>query len=256
MVLGIESFRKWFAEYADQYVVIGGTACDLLFGENGLEFRATKDIDIVLIIENLTPAFGVQLWEYIITGDYKHINKSASEPQFYRFTNPKSKEFPFMIELFSRRNEEIALPENATLTPMPIDDELSSLSAILMDDDYYQLVLNGAMQIDGIPLLDAGRLIPLKAKAWLDLSARREAGENVDSRDIKKHKNDVFRLSILLTPETKIIVPDSIYTDLTNFLSAMETETVDLEKYGIRNKNQKEILDRIATAYIKEHRNP
>lgn len=252
MILGIESFRQWFADYAGQYVIIGGTACDLLFSEDGLAFRATKDLDMVLIIENLTPAFGTRFWEYISIAEYEHINKSTGEPQFYRFTNPKSKDFPFMIELFSRRNDAITLPENAALTPLPLDEELSSLSAILMDDDYYQLLLDGTMLIDGIPLLDAGRLIPFKAKAWLDLSARREAGENVDSRNIKKHKNDVFRLSILLTPETRIIVPDSIHADLSDFLSAMKTESVDLEQFGIRNQDQKEILDKIAAAYIKK----
>ena len=51
MVRGIESFRDWFHDYEDQYVIIGGTACDLLMTEEGLDFRATKDIDMVLIIE-------------------------------------------------------------------------------------------------------------------------------------------------------------------------------------------------------------
>lgn len=97
-----------------------------------------------------------------------------------------------------------------------------------------------------------GRLIHLKQKHGSDLSARREAGENVDRRNIKKHKNDVFRLSILLTTETRIIVPDSIHADLSDFLSAMKTESVDLEQFGIRNQDQKEILDKIAAAYIKK----
>ena len=41
MVTGLESFRRWFAEYTDQYTIIGGTACDLLMSEDGLDFRAT-----------------------------------------------------------------------------------------------------------------------------------------------------------------------------------------------------------------------
>lgn len=32
-------------------------------------------------------------------------------------------------------------------------------------------------------------------KAWLDLSERKAAGEDIDSKNIKKHKNDVFRLA-------------------------------------------------------------
>ena len=47
MIRGIENFREWFRGYEDQYVIIGGTACDLLMTEEGLDFRATKDIDFV-----------------------------------------------------------------------------------------------------------------------------------------------------------------------------------------------------------------
>lgn len=33
MVTGIESFKEWFREYKDHYVIIGGTACDILMAE-------------------------------------------------------------------------------------------------------------------------------------------------------------------------------------------------------------------------------
>ena len=252
MVSGIESFKKWFTGYGDQYAIIGGTACDLLMSEDGLDFRATRDIDMVLIIESLTHEFGIRLWEYIITGGYEHKNKSTGEPQFYRFINPKSRDFPFMIELFSRRSEAIVLPEDAVLTPLPLDNELSSLSAILMDNDYYRFLLDGKVLIDGIPVLDAGHLIPLKAKAWLDLFGRKAVGENVDSKNVRKHKNDVFRLSVLLTPETKITVPESVYADISDFLSAMETEQIDLKEFGIRTQTKEEVLGKIAAVYVKE----
>lgn len=139
MVGGVESFRKWFAEYTDQYTIIGGTACDLLMSEDGLDFRATRDIDMVLIVESLTSEFGRRFWEYVQAAGYEHRNKSTGEPQFYRFSKLSSREYPYMIELFSGRVDAIELPEDAVLTPLPLDDEISSLSAILMDADYYQL---------------------------------------------------------------------------------------------------------------------
>ena len=37
MVRGIDSFREWFKGYEEQYVVIGGTACDLLMADIMLE---------------------------------------------------------------------------------------------------------------------------------------------------------------------------------------------------------------------------
>ena len=49
MVPGIDSFKEWFKGSEEQYAIIGGTACDILMTEEGLDFRATKDIDLVLL---------------------------------------------------------------------------------------------------------------------------------------------------------------------------------------------------------------
>ena len=249
MVSGVESFRKWFAEYTDQYTIIGGTACDLLMSEDGLDFRATRDIDMVLIVESLTPEFGRRFWEYVKAAGYEHRNKSTGEPQFYRFSKPSSREYPYMIELFSGRVDAIELPEDAVLTPLPLDDEISSLSAILMDADYYQFRREGKTVLNDIPVLDAAHLIPFKAKAWLDLTERNRNGEHVDSKNIRKHKNDVFRLSILLTSDIRVILSAAIRSDLEKFFSAMEAETIDLKAFGIRSQSQQEILQKLKTIY-------
>lgn len=84
MVTGIESFREWFRGNEEQYTVIGGTACDILMAEEGLPFRATKDLDIVLIIEALDAEFGRKFWNYVKAAGYEHCNKSSGMPQFYR----------------------------------------------------------------------------------------------------------------------------------------------------------------------------
>lgn len=249
MVSGVESFRKWFAEYTDQYTIIGGTACDLLMSEDGLDFRATRDIDMVLIVESLTPEFGRRFWEYVKAAGYEHRNKSTGEPQFYRFSKPSSREYPYMIELFSGRVDAIELPEDAVLTPLPLDDEISSLSAILMNADYYQFLREGKTVLNDIPVLDAAHLIPFKAKAWLDLTERNRNGEHVDSKNIRKHKNDVFRLSILLTSDIRVILSAAIRSDLEKFFSAMEAETIDLKAFGIRSQSQQEILQKLKTIY-------
>ena len=42
MVIGLDLFRKHFAGFEEQYVLIGGTACDVLFeSNNGL---TTEDV--------------------------------------------------------------------------------------------------------------------------------------------------------------------------------------------------------------------
>jgi hypothetical protein len=70
MVKGLGVFQDWFAPYADQYVLIGDTAASLTMEEAGLTFRATKDLDIVLHVEALTPAFGAAFWRFVEAGGY------------------------------------------------------------------------------------------------------------------------------------------------------------------------------------------
>lgn len=203
MINGFSTFKEYFKGFENQYVVIGGTACDLIMESEELPFRATKDLDIVLIVESITPEFGRRFWEYVKEADYQHINKSTGEAQFYRFSYPKSKDYPYMIELFSRNPYYIWLTEDAIITPLPMEEEVSSLSAILLNQAYYELLKGGRIMVDGMPILKTTCLIAFKAKAWLDLRERKLNDEHVDSKNIKKHKNDVFRLAQLITAKTR-----------------------------------------------------
>lgn len=102
MINGFTKFKERFRGFENQYVIIGGTACDLIMENEELSFRATKDIDMVLLVESMTVEFIKQFWSYVKEAGYEHINKSTGNAQFYRFTAPKNKEYPYMIELFSR----------------------------------------------------------------------------------------------------------------------------------------------------------
>ena len=79
MVTGLNSFKECLSAYTEQYTIIGGTACDLLMTENGIDFRATKDVDMVLIVEALAAEFGAAFWNYIKEAGYEHKNKSMPE---------------------------------------------------------------------------------------------------------------------------------------------------------------------------------
>ena len=249
MVNGFSKFKEKFQGFADQYVVIGGTACDLLMEHENLAFRATKDIDIVLIVEAITKEFGAAFWEYVQEAGYEHKNKSTGNTQFYRFTSPKSREYPCMIELFSKKPDFSLADENAVLTPLPIDDEISSLSAILLNDAYYDLLKKGQEILDGIPILKTTCIIPFKAKAWLDLTEKKAQGETVDSKNIKKHKNDVFRLGQLVSAEAKQELSEDIRNDIQRFLLAMEGESIDTKALGIRGTDQKSIISVLRHCY-------
>ena len=67
---GLNKFREFFEEYDNNYVLIGGTACAIIFNEIGENFRATKDLDIVLIVENINDEFGRKLWDFIKNAGY------------------------------------------------------------------------------------------------------------------------------------------------------------------------------------------
>jgi glutathionyl-hydroquinone reductase len=68
MVEGLQLFGQHFKAFSDQYVLIGGTACDLAFDRVGLDFRATKDLDIVLCVEALSRPFAQEFWSFVRAG--------------------------------------------------------------------------------------------------------------------------------------------------------------------------------------------
>jgi len=72
--------------------------------------------------------------------------------------------------------------------------------------------------LQGITVARPEYLIPLKIKAWLDLSERRSRGESVDSRNITKHLKDIAILFNILDPEVSLSVSAGIAHDLTVFL--------------------------------------
>ena len=121
MVNGFLKFKEKFQGYENQYVIIGGPACDLIMENEELPFRATKDIDIVLIVES--------------------------------------------------------------------------------------------------------------------------------SKNIKKHKNDVFRLAQLITANTKQALNPEIAEDMKNFLLEMIDEEVDLKSLGIKGTDSKKIIEMLYQCY-------
>lgn len=249
MVRGISLFTEHFAEYTDQYVVIGATACAASLEPNDLPSRATKDIDLVLIVEALTDAFVRAFWQFIRKGGYQNRLKSSGTPQFYRFDKPVNQEYPEMLELFSRKPDQLVLTGASHLTPIPVTEELSSLSAILLDDDYYRLILEGRYIMDGLSCLKPEYLIVLKAKAWPDLSQRKHEGQHIDGRDIAKHKNDVLRLYQVLEPETRVSLPDRIINDMDLFIRQLTIESSDLKKLRIPIKDLQEVIDVLRKTY-------
>lgn len=251
MVHGLEKFKEYFRDYANQYVIIGGTACDILMNELGASFRATKDLDIVLIIEKLDLSFGEAFWKFIEDGGYEHREKNEGMNQFYRFKNPKDSSFPKMIELFSKQQSNINLKFNTGLTPIHIDDSITSLSAILLNDDYYDLLLREKRDLDGCSLIEIETVILFKIKAWLDFKSREESGKHVDLRNLKKHKNDVFRLLVNVSPTRRIETSKEIKSDVIHFVELIKLERPNLKQLGLGKTSLDELLETIDHVFLK-----
>jgi hypothetical protein len=250
MVKGLDVFREYFADQADQFVLIGGTAATLAMEDVGLEFRATKDLDIVLHIEALTPNFGRTFWTFVEKGGYEIRQASGTgKPVFYRFQKPADTRFPAMLELFCRSPDGIQLAAGSHLTPIPLDEGVASLSAILLDDGYYSFIIEGRRGSEGLAWIGADRLIPLKAKAWLDLTERKEKGEKIDAKSVRKHANDVIRLSQLLAPEPTIQIAANIFEDMTRFLDGLRADGSYNPKSVEINVSLSDLTERIAQTY-------
>lgn len=247
MAHGLELFRERFAKHHKSYVLIGGMACKIADDD----FRATKDLDIVLIAEELNEEFTADLWDFIIEAGYQHLNKGTGEPQFYRFDKPTSLDYPYMLELFSREPDLLTIPEGITLTPIPLEDPVSSLSAILLDNDAYRFIREGQTVLDGLSILPATHIIPLKAQAFIDLSQRKqESPDSVDSKQIKKHKNDIFRLLSSLTGEERITLPKLLDEAFGEFLTQMEQAVIPKDILKPSGLNQAEAVSILKTIYL------
>ncbi len=165
---------------------------------------------------------------------------------FYRFTEGKFG-YPTMIELFSRKLGYLLEIEEGII-PIHIDDDTSSLSAILLNDDYYKFMMSGRRVVDGIGVLGAEHLIPFKMYAWINLLERKRAGEHVNEKDLKKHKYDVFRLLQIVTAGTKVesegLVTESIhrYIEEISVLDELEARLLQMGMPFDRDK-ERNMLD-------------
>lgn len=249
MVRGLELFEKTFAPFPTSYVLIGGTACTLAMEERGFDFRMTKDLDIVLCVEALENKFIEAFWKFVKTGNYQYQQQSTGKKLFYRFYNPQDSTYPRMLELFSRKPDAITLRENAHLTPIPASEEISSLSAILLNDDYYRFIHEGKQKVEGLSTLAYTHLIPLKARAWIDLSSQRDLGIHIDESDIRKHRNDVIRLSRLLTPGTRIFLSPFIRQDMLAFLEKIKKTPIDIKALGVIHTDFNGIIAVLSQVY-------
>ena len=247
-VIGIDEFAKFFAGYEDCYTIIGGAACEILMSQTPIDFRATKDIDMIILFEDRFKEFAALFWNYIKEGGYTYGWKNSDEPHFYRFTDPKDG-YPKQIELFSRKpNYHLEAPNS--IIPIHIADDVSSLSAILLNDDFYEFMLKGRTVIQGLSVLSTSYIIPFKMMAWINLMKEKSDGKHVNSRDLRKHKNDVFQLFQIVPEGERVEVTGAVADSVDRFLELIIHENIVFSNLGIESDIETEVRALRAT-YIR-----
>jgi hypothetical protein len=195
-----------------------------------LEFRATQDIDMILLVDSPRfNEFADQLLKFIDDGDYSCEERANGTKRLYRFKEPRTAGFPAMIELFSR----------------------NALN--------YNFAMQGREEINGVWTLQASYLIPLKMYAWINLDAEKRSGRTIEEYDLNKHKYDVFRLLPLVREGENVACSEEIRKDVSKFIDAMTDEALPAE--GIfgdwaleemrTNFDKDRDLDRLRKIYLK-----
>ena len=242
---GLVKFREAFAEYSENYVVIGGAACDITMTNTVVRPRATHDIDMIVIVENMTEAFANRFWQFVREAGYR--------PEKYRFLDGKDG-YPEMIELLSRHPDVLGEPKGFVIEPIPTDEDVSSLSAIIMDDDYYHFTIAHSQLTDGIRHANSAALIALKARAYLNPMADKRDGKHVNTKDIKKHRSDILKNVVIMT-EDNIEAPASIVACIREFVASIRADWSTLAEPLSKSLGQDEafvtgLLDQLDELFI------
>ena len=227
---GLEKFKEYMSGFRSHYVVIGGLATVLTLEDRNLPARATKDVDMIIICQPEAQQYMKRFWEFIKAGGYKlwkPDDEEGTHPCFYRFVKPEDRAFPAQIELFSKVPEYVEVPVDVHIVHIPMEGYTSSFSAIIMDEAYYDFAIEHSEIVGDIRILKPEALIVLKAVAYNENLRRKEAGANVDQRDIDKHKKDVYRLAYVFDGSERFEVNETIKAQMKAFISEVEKSPID-----------------------------
>ena len=229
IVSGIQQFERAFAPFSDSFIVIGGSACRAVLSDGPIQPRRTRDIDMVLVLENVGKDFISAFWKFIKEGGYKFASRKNAEGEvkyvFYSFVGG-SEGYPSQIEILSKPVGGIGQPADYHIEYIEIDEDYSHLSAIILNPDYYAYLTTHYVVREGIRYASPDSLICLKTLAYMNLSAERAAGKQVNSDDLKKHRRDVMMAVASLDPTEVFEVSAHIKEVLNAFAQAIaEPET-------------------------------
>ena len=249
MIQGIDKFKEYFIEYTDNYVIIGGLATALLMDNYGFLARATKDVDMMVISKDDDEEFLIKLLKFIEIAGYKTKQRTKNENKrnLFRFLDSDDKEYPEQIELFAVHDENSVIYTDSHIIPIETPEFYDYLSAILLDADYYSLLIKNTTNINGLHIATAEVLIPLKMHAHINL-----IGGEYHYDD--KHLKDAIKLAALLDEDENIILVGRPKEDFERFIPLLgeldPQRVIDILKSMSANSlNKDDILSILQKVY-------
>ena len=213
---GLSHFEAYFKDFRDSYVVVGGFATLMLLDKQ-LEGhgKATYDIDLVLLTTS-SVEMARQIKRYITEGQYTIQKGQKDNFLYYRFINPQVENFAKEIELFAVHDHSMILDEGQRIIPIDPEDGLYSLSAIMLDGEYFEMIKNNIDDSNQVPCTNTLATIMLKISAFYDLKQR---GDD----KWKKHRRDILKLILLLSGEERLELKGRMVEDVELFMEHLAT---------------------------------
>lgn len=78
----------------------------------------------------------------------------------------------------------------------------------------------------------------------LDLNEKMEQGMQIDSRDIKKHRNDILRMVSEIVLE-KCSLSDAVKEDMLNFIEKFHVTDAELKNLKIKGLKEADMVERL-----------
>ncbi len=128
--------------------------------------------------------------------------------------------------------------------------ELEKFHGICLD--YYKYIIENSQFEDGLHHANIEALICLKAKAFLEIKERIEKGGKEDAKQLRKHKTDVFRLTVMLTPESEFDLPATIPAHVNKFAELITTDLPDktiFKEMGLNNIDPKIVFKQFKKSF-------
>ncbi len=260
----IRYFCDYFSPYQQSYVLIGGAACATWYKDYTPGFRTTRDLDIVLILEQLHPDFVEHFLQFVNQSGYKQWEKytpsGEAKKVMYRFISPADTNAPEQLELLSRKGNIPSLDESCTVAPVKSKDEYTGLSCIVLDDDYYHFLTQHVNRVNNLSLLSVPALIMLKIRAYLNLKEQYTSGaikgSDKSKANIAKHRNDIFYMLTDLGDfqQSSLILPTALKEDVKRFSSMFPSnsgEWISIRSH-IQSKHGKAVAEYITPELLFE----